>query len=487
MSPLVDLAPFKVLIHERCGLGFASEGDDYKLRQAILARTQSLRLRADAYFLHLGFNHGEFQELVNLLTINETYFFREPEQLRFVVDRVVPRLVARHAAYPIRILSAGCSSGEEPYSLAIALQEKYGPIAAEMFSIHAADIDSAMVEKARQGVFSDFSFRGVAPEIRQRYFQKSAAGYTLAAEIRQRVTFRLLNLVQPERPLTLTDFHVILFRNVSIYFDTATRRRIQQHLAEMLKPDGLLFTGIAETLANDLQVFQLVEEEGTFYFSKDKTPPLPSAPAPRTPSPLAATSSLLTPKPPARAPTASTPTTPAQKPYTPPAPDSQALRRLVAGQHYDQALPQLDTAIATAPQNPALLLLKALVLLERRQFSDATALAQQVLAQDHWSIDASFLLGQIARNQQQMDEAIRWFKQAAYAHHACWPAHYYLADLYRQRGDVQLARRAYRAVLQLLDDPSTNHGIGHIPLALPSSEIRKLCERHLATLVGERR
>lgn len=501
MSAPVDLAPFKVLIHERCGLGFASAGDDAKLRQAIMTRAQYLQLRADAYFLRLGVSNSEFQELVNLLTINETYFFREPEQLRFVIDRVLPRFVARPSQpSPIRILSAGCSSGEEPYSLAIALQEKYGTAAAEMFSIHAGDIDSAMLEKARRAIFSEFSFRGVAPDIRQRYFEKSASGYALAASMCQRVQFRLLNLLQPERPLPLTDFDVILFRNVSIYFDAATRKRIQQHLSEVLRPDGLLFTGTAETLANDLNVFELIEEDGMFYFAKGK-PPLPSTLSRR--AALHRPPPTLTPPPPLRRapmaaaaapavsalqrPTSVVTSQASTAPTRATAIDGDALRRLVAGHHYESALQQLDAALAITPHNPALLLLKATVLLERGQFSGAEALARSVLSQDHWSIDASFLLGQAARSQQRVDEAIRCFKQAAYAHHACWPAHYYLADLYRQRGDAQLARRAYHAVLQLLDDSNTDHGIRHLPLALPTGEIRKLCERHLASLPAGRK
>ena len=197
-----------------------------------------------------------------------------------------------------------------------------------------------------------------------------------------------------------------------------------------------------------------------------------------------------------RAPVTTAPATPVAHPPTPIAPqpstapavtDVNALRRLVAEHHYEPALQQLDAAIAITPHNPALLLLKASVLLERGQFSGAEALAHRVLGQDHWSIDACFILGQAARSQQRIDEAIRCFRQAAYAHHACWPAHYYLADLYRQRDDAQLARRAYHAVLQLLNDSASDHGIRHLPLALPKGEIRKLCERHLANLPAGRK
>ena len=134
-------------------------------------------------------------------------------------------------------------------------------------------------------------------------------------------------------------------------------------------------------------------------------------------------------------------------------------------------------------------MLKAYVLINRKDFAAAEVLAQQVLAHDAWSVDALLLLGLAAKWQQQNKQAIGWFKQAVYTRHECWPAHYYLADLYRHSGnseDVELARRAYRIVIQLLAGAGSakeaEAGILHVPLDLPFGEIRFLCEHHLARL-----
>ena len=131
----LDLAPFQALVKERCGLQCEGDGQA-KLAQALQERCTHLRMAPMAYYQQLVRSGAEFQALVNLLTINETYFFREPEQIELLVQRLAPRALARHAGRaPVRILSAGCSSGEEPYSLAMALLEKYGDSAAQLFEL----------------------------------------------------------------------------------------------------------------------------------------------------------------------------------------------------------------------------------------------------------------------------------------------------------------------------------------------------------------
>lgn len=149
---------------------------------------------------------------------------------------------------------------------------------------------------------------------------------------------------------------------------------------------------------------------------------------------------------------------------------------------YDEALPELDTVLAADPANTEALLLKAHILINRQDFAAAEALAQRVLAAEDWSIDALYLLGLAAKWRQHSEVAIRAFKQAAYAHNECWPAYYYLADLYRNSGETELARRACRTVIQLLSGTEPNTGIQYVPLDLPTGEIRFLCERQLSKL-----
>lgn len=499
MSP--DTGPFKALIKARCGLLIEGHREE-KLAQALAERSKALATKPADYYLRLSSDEAEFQELVNLLTINETYFFREPEQIRLLVDRLVPRfLAAREGLSPIRILSAGCSSGEEPYSLAMALIDKYGESVSRLFAFAGGDIDSMVLAKARHARYSEFSFRGVPASVRSHYFIKDNLSYKLKPEVQNLVHFHELNLLSENQPSALQNFDIIFFRNVSIYFDTPTRKTIQKNLASLMKDDGVLVIGTAETLANNLGVLSLVEDGGLFYFVKGQTP-LSEVPPCDLRQLLTTVGRIAPPIP------AETPVTPLiassaafvfpnvwQPPELVsalPQNQKQALesgRQLTHDRRYDEALPQLDAFLAVEPENTEAQLLKAHVLINRKDFVAAESLAQRVLTRDAWSVDALLLLGLAAKWRQQNEVAIRWFKQAVYAHHECWPAHYYLADLYRNSGhreETELARRAYRVVIQLLSgadcEKDDKTGIRHVPFGLPAGEIRFLCEHQLARL-----
>ncbi|HZX31927.1 MAG TPA: protein-glutamate O-methyltransferase CheR [Rhodocyclaceae bacterium] len=493
----LDTAPFTDLIKVHCGLLFEGSGEE-KLCRALDRRMQALALPAAGYYARLQQDGAEFQELVNLLTINETYFFREPDQITLLVDRLVPRfLAAGGGTAPLRILSAGCSSGEEPYSIAMALLDRYGESVSRLFHLAGADIDSTVLAKAREGCYKDFSFRGVAKEVKERYFTRTPQGDLLKEDVRRLVDFHELNLLAKDFPPALRDFDIIFFRNVSIYFDTPTRKTIQRNLASLLKPRGILVVGTAETLANDLAVLPLVEEDGLFYFVKGR-PPLPekgfampgrSAEYRESPPRLAAPSLPPRPEPSAPAPLPvlvppgewSLPATRSAS-----AADPATLRQLVHDKRYDEALAALDGALAGGHGTAEARLLKAHVLIERKDFAAADALAEAVLAEDPWSIDAALLRGLAAKWSNRPEDAIRWFKQAVYGRHECWPAHYYLADLYRQAEALEPARRAYRVVIQLLSGNPPDTGIKHMPVQLPASEVRFLCEHHLSRLGGGR-
>jgi len=140
------------------------------------------------------------------------------------------------------------------------------------------------------------------------------------------------------------------------------------------------------------------------------------------------------------------------------------------------------------PGDTSLLLLKAHIQFNRKEFELAEASARQALETDPWSIDAFVLLGLAAKWRDLVKEAIRWFKQAVYARHECWLARYYLADLYRAGGESDKARREYRGVLQLLSQSTVpDHGIKVLPLGMVHSELRFLCEHQLGKLGNQRR
>ena len=277
----VDLLSFQALVQRRSGLQLDTMAESFLLVAVQKRMSATQTTQSSAYYAHLLANEAEFDELVSLLTINETYFYREPKQLELLTELILPALLTscrETPQRPLRILSAGCSTGEEPYSIAIAIREKYGESAASLVSISAGDIDQHALQRARRGIFPEYSFRAMPPELRERYFTREAGRGDLIDEtIRAMVGFHSLNLQDSALPEQLTDFDVIFFRNVSIYFDAPNRERILRTLHAAMRATGYLLLGTAETLANDVGVFQLREDRRSFYFVKGETRPAAQA------------------------------------------------------------------------------------------------------------------------------------------------------------------------------------------------------------------
>ncbi|WP_428559553.1 MAG: CheR family methyltransferase [Solidesulfovibrio sp. DCME] len=484
-----DLSPFYALIRDRCGIQIQGNREP-ALDQAVQARAGALGISAAGYYARLAASPEEFQELVNLLTVNETYFFREPDQIRFAVDTLVPRCLAGRApGQPVRILSAGCSSGEEPYSLVMALTDRYGERVGSLFSFLAADIDSLVLAKAREGRYCEFSFRNTPPDVRARYFAKSENGQEslLAEPVKGRVRFSQVNFLDPALPLFLHDCDIIFFRNVSIYFDTDTRRTIQEHLAGLLREDGALVYGTTETLANDFGILPLAREQDVFYFTRNPLAlaedffPAGTWPAPTVgDTPQAQPPLILCCPPPDPEAGRPGPDEAASLGGESPEAGLAAARRLLDDKRYAEALARLEAVQAACPGQAAAGILRAYALVRLGDYAAAEAQARCLLEADAWSVDALLLLGLVAKWSNRLDEAMGWFKQAVYARPGCWPAQYALADLYRQAGEPALAQRFYRATLQLLEQGEHDHGVACLPLDMPREEVRFLCRHQLA-------
>ncbi|MGE5506780.1 MAG: CheR family methyltransferase [Actinomycetota bacterium] len=473
MTRAFDPTPFKELIRVRCGLML--EGGDEPLVLAVHKRMAATgAANPSMYFARLVGQEDEFQEFVTLLTINETYFYRQPEQLALLVERIMPQLLADDGGrLPIRILSAGCSTGEEPYSIAIAMLEKFGEGAARLVQIVGGDIDHHALAKARAGRYGAFSFRGMPQALRERYFHPAGRdGMVVDDRVKAMVSFQRLNLLAEGFGPEFDDLDVVFFRNVSIYFDEATRRAIQHSFRRAMTPRGRLVIGSAETLANDLGVFRMVEDGGQFYFIKD-------AEAPARPKPVLAWEA------PAVVPVFEAPPPPPPPPVPAPAAfDLDEVRALVRDKRWDRAQAALAVRNAAAPADAGLLALEGYVRLMGRDFPGAAELAGRARAADEWSVDALVVLGLAAKWQDRADEAVKALKQAVYLRHDCWPAHYYLGDLYRAQGAAELARRSYRVALQLLTARPDPDGGLVLPLGLPVAEVRFLCERHAGAAVA---
>lgn len=467
------LSPFKQLIRTRCGLLLEGVGEE-PLVVALKKRIAELGLSGEAaYYARLIGDEGEFQEFVTLLTINETYFYREPEQLTLLVERLVPRLLGEEGGrLPLRILSAGCSTGEEPYSIAMALLEKFGESAARMVRIMGGDIDHHALAKARAGRYTAFSFRGLPAALQDKYFRPFGRdGREIDERIRSMVEFHHLNLLVSPFPSLLGELDVVFFRNVSIYFDEATRRQIQRGFLAAMSPRGRLVVGSAETLANDLGLFRLVEEGGAFHFSRSggaeprpALPPRPVAPSPVPPRPAM---SVPPPRPAAVA-----------VPVREAGPDVEAIRALIRDKRLDRVEMLLSPNDPCVAGDARLCALAGYARALTKDFPAAVQWAGRALAADEWSPDGMMLRGLAAKWGGDEAEALGWFKKAVYVRPECWPAQYYLAESHRAAGAEEVARRAYRVALRLLDEGADADGGLVLPLGLPVGHVRFLCGRH---------
>lgn len=191
-------------------------------------------------------------EMIDRISTNHTYFFREKVHFEFLTDKVLPALAQKLAcqgAGEIRIWCAGCSSGEEPYSAAMAFNEWKSSSGANVgAAILATDISTSALEKARSGIYQEESMQGVPAPYRLRYFVPRGGGrWQVVDEIREMVLFRRLNLMRTEYPFR-RKFHVIFCRNVMIYFDLPTQRALVERFYRYTETGGYLFVGHSETL-----------------------------------------------------------------------------------------------------------------------------------------------------------------------------------------------------------------------------------------------
>ncbi|WP_337062923.1 CheR family methyltransferase [Kineococcus sp. G2] len=221
--------------------------------------------------LRTGANERVAQQLVNELTVNETYFLREDHQFDSLVRSVLPGIAQRRRATgdgsPIRILSVPCSTGEEPYSIAIRLLSDWPGIEEFDVEIVAADIDTRVLEQAQRGEYGARSMHRVPPAVRSEFFERTEGErYRVRGDVREAIDFTLANLTDTAQMRSFRAFDVVFCRNVLIYFDEISSRRAAENLFGALRPGGFLFLGHSESMSRISPIFDPVRlPEGIAY------------------------------------------------------------------------------------------------------------------------------------------------------------------------------------------------------------------------------
>lgn len=269
------------LIHERTGLYYEAN------KRNLLADKLYPRLLEwcfdsflDYYYL-LKYDENaseEWKNMMDALAVSETFFWREFDQIQALVNVLLPDYLAGilggkwaagcpSSSRPVQIWSAACSTGEEPISIAIALREA-GWFGRVPIRIYGSDASPRAIAKARAGLYREYSFRALSPELRDKYFVREGQNWRVVPEIHGRIQWKVANLGHPEDFQSIVNPNFIFCRNVFIYFSEPSIRKTAQVLFEKLSNPGYLFLSASESLLQMKTDFQMREVEGAFYYFK---------------------------------------------------------------------------------------------------------------------------------------------------------------------------------------------------------------------------
>jgi chemotaxis protein methyltransferase CheR len=264
----VEFRALRDRIRGRFGLYF-DDSKEYLLRSRLQQRLVKCSVGTMAeycrYLDSAPSREAEWDELASLLANNESYFFRERAQLGVLVGTVLAE--ARTRATRLRIWSAACAGGEEPYTLAMSLLES-GQIAPSESSILASDLSPRALERARVGFYRELAFRATPPALIEKYFRPFESGFFIGEPVKAMVRFLRVNLLDVEAVTRLGMQDAIFCRNVLIYFERRTQLEVARTFARVLRPGGYLFLGHAESLMHATDLFTPVVTNDAVYYRR---------------------------------------------------------------------------------------------------------------------------------------------------------------------------------------------------------------------------
>lgn len=464
---LEDSDLFSQLLLERYGLNF-SETRRSELEIAVMqsfAASTFNNLRDYYDFLQTEVDGGaELERLVNVATINETHFFRDAGQFDALVQHVLPELIKRRRSLrTLRLWSAGCASGEEPYSLAILLHEMLPDLNDWAITILGTDINTSALDRARRAVYGSWSFREEkAKLLRDRYFQQVGNRWELIPEIRRMVTFSRLNLATPDYPSyeTNTNFiDLILCRNVLIYLGESTAKNVVNRLFESLQAGGWLVVAPSEGAPELFRRFQArTFPSAILYQRMSQTAVLRQEKSHRR-APTAPLKLPVTPvKPaPSRSQTRMPAMTVSQSPTlpAPPVEEQNLLEQaqdLIAFGHSEQAQEILLKLTRSRFIQDKVSALLGQVFANRGDWDQAERWCSQAIRQNRLSLDAYYTLSLVLQHQGKLDQAVEAMRKVIYLDHSDVLGHFGLANLYYEGEQYPRALKSLDNALHLMEN-----------------------------------
>ena len=407
----------------------------------------------------------ELRALARELTVTETYFFRAPGQLRSFAEVALPACQAAAGTRPLRVLSAGCSSGDEPYSLAIAARELQPAGAAAQLKIEAFDINTAALQRAQRASYSSWSMRELPAELRTRWFRREGSAFLLDGSIRRSVTFHERNLARDDAWFWQPDrFDIVFCRNVLMYFTEAQAEAVVRRIAQALAPSGYLFLGQAETLRGLSNEFHLCHTHDSFYYRRkaERTRSAPALPAPAAPAAPArgqgagvavdlgwvdaiqrASERIMAL---ATAPSAAA----AALAPRGSAPDLTCALDLLQRERFAQVLDELGAMPAEHARDADVLLLRAVTLSHSGALAEAEAACHELLAHDELNAGAHYVLALCRDAAGETADAVEHDHRAAHLDSAFAMPRLHLGLIERRRGHHESAQRELAQAMRLL-------------------------------------
>jgi chemotaxis protein methyltransferase CheR len=445
---------FRDLIARRSGI-YIHVADRDLLRGHLLARMgQSGTTSFADYLRRLGPSPegAEFQALLDLITIQETYFFRDQAQFMALQQYVLPELLKARSGKgePLRIWSAGCATGEEPYTIAMVLAESLAGVACPPPYILATDVSQGTLAVARRGVYGERSLRSTPGQYRERFFTRTGETYTLSGAIKGMVEFRPFNLMSTPYPgADGPGWDVIFCRNVTIYFKPETTKVVVRRFYETVGEGGYLFTGFSESLRYLSMDFLTIQVGGVFLYQR-RAAGCDWVREPRTSNGRRRSAS-----PPAPQRTQGLRAEPANG--SEPLPGREVhtrARELVDAGQPDQAGQLLAPELAHSSPPKKALLLQAEILLNQGCAAEAAVLCKRVIRREPLSVAGHYLLGIIHRTLEDDDQAVEMFRRVVYLSPRHALARFHLGELYARRNEREAAQREYANAVRLLQGRS---------------------------------
>lgn len=493
-----EFTRYRDYIHQHSGI-YLEELKVDSLRISLITRATRFGFSSlEEYYRLLTTDENEFKELMNLVTINETSFFRFPAQFDALRDLVIPEIIEgkSDSSHAFRVWSAGCSTGEEPYSIAMTLLDSGLEGLGYKLEVLGTDVSTNALRKAEEGVYPARGLLSVPHPVMTRFFEPTAQGHRIADRVRALVDFQYQNLIKEPYSLGLMgNWDVIFCRNVTIYFRLESTRRVVQNFYDSLNPGGFLFIGHSETLTSISDQFEPIEMGGVFLYRRPRPRHRGIAPLADGRSVRDGTRSRGGPSAAAQRTrrTASEPVVPRALPVRPTVPQvvpepvveaecettllEQARLASMEGRPSD-VLEIVSRMLKADSNDPHAFLMAAYAHADVGDLGAALVECTRALERDPLLSAARYILGVIHMRQGDSAQAITELKRTVYSDSDFVLAHLNLGNLYRAAGQIDDACRSYENALRALYRNPTGEWTVFLGGFKPDV-LAKTCERSL--------